>query len=325
MPHALEQRTSLLQALSGANQGPPPIWFMRQAGRYLPEYRALREKYSLHDLFFTPELAAQITRMPLDRFHFDAAILFSDITVVAKMLGFSLFFAEGPKVAPAMTLERVDVLSIDEEALNPIFEAIHLIQSDITVPLLGFCGAPFTVASYLLGGMENTRLWMKHHPDVFFRFLQVIQKATLIYTKKQEEAGVDALQIFDSWANLLTVEEFERFSLPFVKELSESLSIPTLFFMRNGSPYIEKIPCAISLDENGSLLQARQRTKKPLQGNLGPDVLFEPLSIVKQKTTEILEEMRKDPAFIFNLGHGIKPQTPLDAVYCVVDVVKNFL
>lgn len=315
--------SSLLQALAKKNRSRPPIWLMRQAGRYLPEYRRLREKYSLKDLFFTPELAVQVTKMPLERFGFDAAILFSDITVVAEALDLPLSFSEGPKLKEWVTPASVHKLGATFEKLSPIIEVIHLLKKDLSVPLLGFCGAPFTVASYLVGSLEMALSWMHKDPKSFQVLLEKIADATSAYLKMQVDAKVDAIQIFDSWANHLTPDEFFTYSLPFIQRFVNEVKVPCIFFMRGIGPYIDKIPCAVSVDETVCLQKARQLTDQPLQGNLNPELLFQPLDVIKEKTLSILQDMQKDPAFIFNLGHGIKPNTPLEAIYCLVETVDR--
>lgn len=296
---------------------------MRQAGRYLPEYRELRKKYRLRDLFFTPELAALVTKMPVDRFGVDAAILFSDITVVALALGLALDFSEGPCIYPPVEPASLGTFSFAPENLSPIISAIDLLKKDLSVPLLGFCGAPFTVASYLIGDMEKTKLWMRSDPKSFQTLIDVLTSVTISYLQMQEKAGVDAVQIFDSWANVLTREEHRQYSLEPLKKLVDAVKIPSLFFMRESGPYLEEIPCAVSLDWTVCPQAARRRTSQPLQGNLDPDFLFQPLDKIEKQTEDLLVLMRNDPAFIVNLGHGVKPNTPVDAVRCFVETAKR--
>lgn len=290
---------------------------MRQAGRYLPEYRKLREKYPLRELFFTPELAATVTLMPLERYTLDAAILFSDITVVALALGLDLEFREGPVATPQVTPQIP--LSFTPERLTPIIEAIQLLKP--SVPLLGFCGAPFTVASYLA---KDALHWLRTDPSTFHHFLQKIEAVTKTYLQYQVEAGVDAIQIFDSWANILSREEFLEFSLPYVRRLVEFVKVPSIFFMRGAAQHLDELfelSTTLSLDWEIPLADVRQKTLQPLQGNLSPDLLFEPLPTIRKKTEELLTSMKNDPAFIFNLGHGVKPNTPVEAVQTLVETV----
>lgn len=230
----------LLDALYKKNRGRPPVWMMRQAGRYLPEYRELRSRYSLRELFFTPELAVRVTKMPIDRFGFDAAILFSDITVVALALGLHLDFQEGPKITPEVTPQNVAALSFFPEKLSPIFQTIGILKKDLLVPLLGFCGAPFTVASYLIGSLEETTSWMRTDPFSFQILIDKITHITSLYLQMQEKSGVDAVQIFDSWANVLTPEEFRKWSLEPLKNLRSSVSVPVLFLCANVALILRK-------------------------------------------------------------------------------------
>jgi uroporphyrinogen decarboxylase len=307
----------LLRALQGKNTGRPPIWLMRQAGRYLPEYRALRETHRLKELFFTPEWAAEVTLMPIRRFALDAAILFSDITVVAEALGINLDFNEGPvvtpKASPGMSFRPC------MEKLDPIIETVRLLKPQLRVPLIGFCGAPFTVASYLIGDLEETKKWIAD--PRFSHLLDQIADVSCEYLKRQVAAGVDAVQIFDSWANVLSEEEWRRFALPYIKRLAASVPVPAIFFMRGAARYVDEIPCAVSLDWEADLAAIRLKTKKTLQGNLDPDILFGPLPALRERAQALLESMRDDPAFIVNLGHGVKPGTPIEAVHCLIESV----
>ena len=278
---------------------------MRQAGRYMPSYRKLREKHSLRELFFTPELAAEVTLMPIDQLGVDAAILFSDITTVALPLGFSLEFSEGPVIQGK--LERRGI-----ETLEPIAEAIRLIKPQLKVPLIGFCGGPYTVASYINGDPA---------------LLDPITEVTIEYIRMQEKAGVDAIQIFDSWANRLSPEEFQIYCIPYLKRIVEATSVPVIIFMRGASSRVEELvkikPDAISFDWEKPLADLRKQVPMAVQGNLNPDLLYEPLSVIREKTKELLDSMKGDPGFIVNLGHGMKPDMSVDAVKCLVDTVKN--
>lgn len=323
----------LLHSLNQKNQGRPPVWLMRQAGRYLPEYQVLRKKYSLKELFFTPELAAEITRMPIDLLGVDAAILFSDIMVVAVALGLKLDFVEGPVVQPLLTPSIIDGLCCDLEKLEPIVKTIELLIPELKVPLLGFCGAPFTVATYLIekhGGEKffETKKWLYSSPKSFEKLLERIEKISIGYLKMQIEAGVGAVQIFDSWANILSKEDFRKFCLPSYKRIIEAVNVPVILFMRGAGAHLDDLaglPCALSLDWQMPMHEARLKTKQTLQGNLDPDLFFAPLPIVKEKTIELMKSMQGDPSFIVNLGHGVKPNTPVDAVRCFIETVKGII
>ncbi len=323
----------LLQALAGSNQKRPPVWLMRQAGRYLPDYQAMRRKFSLYELFFTPSLAAEATLMPLEQIGVDVAILFSDITVIALALGFKLDFQEGPVIEPllqtAQDVERLACLDV-KAVLGSVGETVRLSLSSL--PLIGFCGGPFTVASYLIekhsgGDLLKTKQWLYRDPVSFHLLLDKITQVSCEYLQMQAEKGVEAIQIFDSWAHVLTEDQFREVCLPYWKRLLDSVKVPGIVFGRGNSFRVEAIesigPAAISVDWQLPVALARKKTSLPLQGNLDPDLLFAPLSQVKKETVKLLDSMRGDPGFIVNLGHGIKPNTPVESVRCLVDTVKN--
>lgn len=332
----------LLLALNGKNHGRPPVWLMRQAGRYMPEYRAMRTRHSFLEMCHQPELIAEVTQLPIRAFGMDAAILFSDILVIPEAFGVGLSFddAKGPLIARPLKSENdVDQLpSIDvKDQLAYVATGIKMLQLELDVPLVGFCGAPFTVASYMIEGgssrdLIKTKQWLLNHPDSFHKLLKKIVKATIDYIALQAEAGVDAIQIFDSWANYLSWGQFVEFSYPYMKELVESLQkhcIPAILYCRGSSVFAPKLveasPQAISLDWNCDMASMRKIIPFhiALQGNLDPDILYAPRYKIEQEVTQLLNSMHGDPAFIFNLGHGIKPDTPYDAVKALVDTVKS--
>lgn len=294
----------LLDALEGKNRGRPPVWLMRQAGRYLPAYQKLRQHHSLRELFFTPELAAQVTLLPME-LGVDAAILFSDITVVALPLGFSLDFSEGPVIRGERRGKEMGLLA-------PIFETIRLVKAQSKVPLIGFCGGPYTVASYMGGDPA---------------LLEPLTEVTIEYLQEQERAGVDAIQIFESWADRLSEEEFQRYCVPHLKRLIRAVKVPVILFMRGACRRVEELvqlgPAAISFDAEKPLWELRKQVPMAVQGNLDPDLLFEPLPVIREKTEELLRQMRGDPGFIVNLGHGVKPGVSVDAVRCLIDTVRG--
>lgn len=323
-----------LDALAHQNRGRPPIWLMRQAGRYLPEYRALRAKYSLKEMFFNPALAAAVTCMPIERFGFDAAILFSDITAIAPALGLGLTFDEGPLITPSVTPENYLHLTSNLTPLEPIFEALSRAKEKLSVPILGFCGAPFTTATYLIekhtgSEIPKTRQWMESNPASFSHFLERLTHLTIVYLQKQIEAGADAIQIFDSWANLLNEADFPTYSLGPIGKILQAVSAPSIVYMRGSSIRAESIaalkPTAISLDGARPIQEVRSSVSTALQGNIDPDLLFRPIPEIRREVRRLLETLRGDPAFIVNLSRGVKPGTPLDAVAALVEEVqKNF-
>jgi uroporphyrinogen decarboxylase len=333
--------TRLLDALKGKNQGRPPMWLMMQAGRYLPEYRALRLKHSFLEMCHTPELIAEVTTMPLRRFEFDAAIVFSDILTIPEALGVGLRFDEsvGPIIErPLRSAGDVKALpSIDiREKLSYVAKGIKLLKPTLKVPLLGFCGAPFTLASYMIEGSSSrnlhaTKKWMLQDPTSFHALLDKLSDDVITSLNMQIDAGVDAVQVFDSWANVLSPSHFQEFSLKYIDKIVKAIQpkAPVIVFCKGSSvfaPLIAKIaPNAISLDWNSDIHSIRKSLPSSiaLQGNLDPDSLFAPIPTLKKELKSLLTSMKGNPSYIFNLGHGILPDTPLDAVHALVDTVKE--
>jgi len=316
--------TIFLDAIQRNNrQKRPPVWLMRQAGRYLPEYRALRSKHSLRDMFFTPQIAADVTLMPIHRFGFDAAIIFSDILAIAPAFGCDLDFREGPVVTPEVTRENWRFLKEDLSRLDPIAESIMLVKQKLTVPLIGFCGGPYTIATYLTG--DHARQWMQADPEEFDHFLEAICSLCIHSLQKQIAAGADVIQIFDSWADQLVGEEFDRWSLRYLKRIANAVEVPAIVFLRGSSAHWESLSqiknVCLSLDGTKKMAEIRRKVNVALQGNLDPDLLFQPLEIVRKEVRFLLNEMKDDPGFIVNLAHGVKPHTPLDAVETLVKEV----
>jgi uroporphyrinogen decarboxylase len=332
-------KSLFLDALSGCNQGRPPVWLMRQAGRYMPAYLALRQKYSLSQMFHLPDLAAKITCMPLDALGVDAAILFSDILVVAEMFGFQVEFPE--KGGPFIQAELIPELSLHrrpaKEALSYVGQTIQQVKAQISVPLIGFCGGPFTVATYLLdrgakGEFKRTLEWAYSHPHSLHKLLNELTEASIDYLRLQIEAGVQAVQIFDSWAGMLCYSQFHAFSLNYLKKIIDALretEIPIIVFCRGSSLHASELadlrPAAISFDAQKELADLRKIVPKSIavQGNLDPHLLKAPKKEIESSVKKLLESMSSDPGFIVNLGHGVLPDTPLENVQFFVDLVKR--
>lgn len=332
----------LLDALQCKNDARAPIWIMRQAGRYMPEYRAMRSKHSFLEMCHNPEIAADVTLLPIRMFDMDAAILFSDILVVAEALGVGLRFEEGagPIIErPLRTEADVDNLpNINvSEKLHYVAKTIKLLRPQLNVPLLGFCGAPFTVGSYMIEGgssrdLKKTKQWMLREPASFHKLMKKIADCTIDYLKMQVDAGVQAIQIFDSWAHVLGHNQFREFSLDYLKLIVDALrpkNIPIILFCKGSSVFakqlVEASPSAISLDWQSDLLDARTHVPKSiaLQGNMDPDILYGSSDFIRKEATRLLKGMRNDRGYIFNLGHGIHPDIPVDAVRTLVDCVKS--
>lgn len=330
-----------LKALRCEDVSRPPVWLMRQAGRYMPQYRAIRAKHSLWEMFHQPDIATAITCLPLELLDVDAAILFSDILVIAEALGLSIDFPEGrgPRVVPPIqTKSHVDFLTHPSiEALHYVFQTIQNVKKNIDVPLIGFSGGPFTVASYFIDStsqhaFEQTKRWIKEDPKTLHALLIKITEATIAYLKAQIQSGVDAIQIFDSWANVLDDDEFAVFSLPYLDQIVKALKssrIPVILFCRSSSLRAEALaalqPAAISFDWHLSM--AKLRKKVPLsiavQGNFNPEFLKLPKEQITAGVKELLDSMHHQPGFIVNLGHGITPDIPFENVRAFVRAVKE--
>lgn len=333
----------LLQALACRNDQGAPIWLMRQAGRYMPAYRALRQKHSFLEMCHEPDLIAEVTLLPIHAFGMDAAILFSDILVVAEALGCGLRFEEGagPIIdRPVNSSLDVDALPGpgDLSSLQFVAQGIRQTKPQLQVPLLGFCGAPFTVASYLLEGkssrdLKKTKQWMLTDPEGFHRLLKLVADWSIAYLNMQIEAGVDALQIFDSWAHSLAYHQFNEFSLYYLRYILKGLKrpkTPVILFCLASSVFAKELaslaPAGISLDWNCDITQMRKTVPASiaLQGNLDPHVLYAPRATIQRETRRILDGMKDDQGFIFNLGHGILPDMSEEAVRTLVDTVKEY-
>ncbi len=336
----------LLDVLHGKRQPVPPIWIMRQAGRYLPEYRELRAKAgSFLDLCYSPDLAAEVTLQPIRRFSFDGAILFSDILVIPHALGQAVDFVagEGPKLDPLR--DPASVLAIRKEVdhgrLAPVYETIERVKAELPphVTFLGFCGAPWTVATYMIAGhgtpdQAPARLFAYRHPDAFAALMDVLIDASAVYLVRQLRAGVDAVQIFDTWAGVLPPEQFACWSIEPTRKIIEAVrrEIPDakiIGFPRGAGTMLERyakeIPLnAVGLDWMIDKTFARERIQScvAVQGNLDPLVLIAGGDALDREVDSVLDAFSGGP-FIFNLGHGITPETPIAHVQRMIDRVRG--
>ncbi|WP_280949854.1 uroporphyrinogen decarboxylase [Pseudorhodoplanes sinuspersici] len=337
---------SLLNVLNGQREKIPPVWMMRQAGRYLPEYRATREKAgSILNLCFNPELAAEVTLQPIRRFGFDAAILFSDILVIPYALGRRVEFVtgEGPKLDPIADPQTAQDIGkeVDHGVLGPIYETIQRVKADLPaeVTFLGFCGAPWTVATYMIAGhgtpdQEPARMFAYRHPDAFNDLVQTLVKASSEYLIQQFKAGVDAVQIFDTWAGILPPEEFARWCIAPVRQIilnvrDEIPDAKIIAFPRGAGSglerYVTELPIdAVGLDWMIDKTFARERIQalKPVQGNLDPVALIAGGRALDDAVDAVMRAFSDGP-FIFNLGHGITPQTPIAHVEQMLKRVRG--
>jgi len=331
-----------LRALHCCNDSRPPVWLMRQAGRHLASYRALRSRYSFLEMCHEPDLISQVTLLPIKAYQMDAAILFSDILVIPEAMGVGLHFEEtkGPLIErPIQTAQDIDQLPSAEEIfkLNYVAQGIRCVKPHLNVPLIGFCGAPFTVASYLIEGkssrnLKKTKQWLFQDPESFHRLLSKIADWSIAYLHLQIEAGVQAIQIFDSWANYLGFDQFKEFSLAYLQKILlgiQKTHIPSILFCRGSSVFAPQLatlnPAGIGIDWNCQLITMRQQVPASiaLQGNLDPDLLYAPLSKIEQEVNRLLDQMTGDKGFIFNLGHGVLPDVSEDAVRTLVNCIKR--
>jgi uroporphyrinogen decarboxylase len=337
---------SLLKVLDGDLQRPPPVWLMRQAGRYLPEYRALREKAGdFLNLIFTPEYAAEVTLQPVRRFGFDAAILFSDILVIPHALGQPVRFAagEGPRLEPLSGGEAVKRLhgEVDQNVLGPIYETVRLVKArlDGATALLGFCGAPWTVASYMIAGQGTSdqapaRLFAYREPAAFAALIDILVEASAAYLVRQLQAGADAVQIFDTWAGVLPPEEFARWCIAPTREIVAKVraQIPgarVIGFPRGAGTLLARYVAEIAVNAVGldwtvdrGFIRERVQSRVAVQGNLDPLVLVAGGVGLDRAVDAVLEAFAAGP-FIFNLGHGIVPETPIAHVESMLRRIRG--
>ena len=320
-----------------------PIWVMRQAGRYLPEYRALRTKGDFVTLTRTPELAAEVTLQPLRRFELDAAILFSDIMTPLQGMGVDLTFEPGPVVKePIRTDAQIDALAelVPERDVPFVLESIKLIRPNVPrgAPLIGFAGGPFTLLCYLVCGKPSkefgaARSFLYAQPGSAERLLDKLADAMALYLGAQAKAGAQALMMFESWAGLLAAPEFERFALRAVRRTMAALrattDVPLIYYVNQGSALMESVADldvdVIGVDWRSSLKTVRRElgTGKAVQGNLDPAALFAEPEHLKRHIDAVLDAAGPTPGHIFNLGHGIWPETDPDAVARMVDYVHE--
>ncbi|MBT9097734.1 uroporphyrinogen decarboxylase [Methylovulum psychrotolerans] len=327
-----------------------PVWMMRQAGRYLPEYRQIREQAgSFMNLCTNPELACEVTLQPLRRFAFDAAILFSDILTIPDAMGLGLYFTEGegPKFHnPVRSLADIQRLPIPDPGaeLRYVTDAVSLIRKNLqgSVPLIGFSGSPWTLATYMVEGgssksFQKVKSLMYEQPAVMHLLLDKLAQAVAAYLNAQIEAGAQAVMLFDTWGGMLSSEDYAEFSLRYAKQVRVLLKteqdgqiIPTILFTKGGGLWLETMTDAgydaLGLDWQTDIGQARARVggKVALQGNMDPIALYAQPDIIKEKVKTILSKYGSGSGHVFNLGHGILPDINPDHVKAMVDAVHEY-
>jgi uroporphyrinogen decarboxylase len=337
---------TLLRALRREPTPYVPIWLMRQAGRYLPEYNATRARAgSFMRLCADPDLAAEVTLQPLARFALDAAILFSDILTVPDAMGLGLAFSEGegPRFERPLTDEAAinKLASPDIARLSYVFDAVKAVKRalDGSVPLIGFAGSPFTLACYMVDGASSaefgrTRRLLYTRPDLLHRVLEINAHATAAYLAEQARSGADALMIFDTWGGLLTAGAYVDFSLAYIERVVGEVRrhserpVPVIVYTKGGGQWLERIAdcgcAAVGVDWMTDLGEARSRIGRrvAVQGNLDPQVLLATPGVVEREARAVLQAAGPKPGYIFNLGHGILPATPPENVAALVACVK---
>lgn len=325
-----------LNACAGKPVDRPPVWMMRQAGRYLPEYRAIRDRYSTLDMMKTPALAAEITLQPLRALGVDAAILYSDILMIPDAMGLGLDFKEG--IGPVFRgpiCSEADIARLETDGildrLSFVMEGIRLVKSGLPAdyPFIGFAGGPFTVASYMV---SDLRKMMTERPAWVQTLLEKISRATIDYLTAQVRAGVDVIQLFDTWAGTLSREDYVRWAFPYEKEVIASLwalSAPTILYLKGTAPLFEAMigvgSDVISIDCDFALSEARRQSRGQvaLQGNLDSKILLAPIETIRRETRRMLSEAQGLPGYIANLGHGILPETPVAHARAFVETVQG--
>lgn len=343
------QNDRFLRALMREPVDVTPVWMMRQAGRYLPEYRATREQAGdFMTLCQTPELACEVTLQPLRRYEFDAAILFSDILTIPDAFGQGLYFVtgEGPKFrkvirSPADVEQLPDVSMADE--LSYVTDAVSLIRRELNgrVPLIGFSGSPWTLATYMIEGsgskdFRHAKEFMYNHPEAMHLLLERLAAAVIDYLNAQIRAGAQAVQIFDTWGGILTPNAYQQFSLAYMEKIvaglikeNEGRKVPVILFTKNGGQWLEAMAgsgCqALGLDWTTEIGAARQRVgdKVALQGNMDPSILYASPAAIREEVGRILADFGTGSGHVFNLGHGITPGVDPDHVSAFVEAVHE--
>ena len=341
------ENSIFLQALNKEKLSTPPIWYMRQAGRYMPEYRAVRKNFkNFLDMCKNPEVCCELALQPINAFNLDAAILFSDILTIPDALGLGVKFleGEGPVFDNPIKISK-DVINLPDfepDNLSYVYKAVSNIKNALpkNIPLIGFSGSPWTLAAYSIEGrssknFEYTKSFIRNNEEEAHIFLQKLTDACFIYLKKQVEAGADVIQIFDSWANLLSKKDYETYSLNYIRSLISKLkedqvtaSIPIILFARE-----PEISCNHMVKVQADCLSLYWKTKDidlaflngkvALQGNLNPEILLQEDNVIKNEADRILKQFKNYDGYIFNLGHGITPNIDPGKIKLLTDHIRS--
>ena len=343
----MSDESIFLRALRKENLPIPPIWYMRQAGRYMPEYRAVRKNFkNFLDMCKNPEVCCELALQPINAFKLDAAILFSDILTIPDAFGLGVQFVENEGPVFQNPIEKVDdiknLMPFDPEDLTYVYEAVTNIKNALpsNIPLIGFCGSPWTLAAYSIEGrsskdFKKTITFIKENTDESHLFLSKLTDACFLYLRKQVQAGADVIQIFDSWANILDTEDLKSFSFNYIKLLINALkndsvtsNIPIILFARDPkcSPgtLIDTSADCLSLYWSMNDFDIEfARNKTALQGNLNPKILLESKDVIKTETHKLLEKFKDFPGYVFNLGHGLTPDICPEKVKYLTELVRE--
>ncbi len=328
-----------LKAFQGTNKR-VPVWFMRQAGRYLPAYQDIRKKHSLNEMFNDPEIASQVTCQPIGLLNVDAAILFADILTLPSEMGFKIHFdpQQGPVIENPITtisdlkqIHRCDDLSNIEKTIK-----LTLPRLPKDVPLVGFAGAPFTVACYLLegrstDGFHKTLQFAQAQPKAFAKLMSLLTVNTITYLKMQKKAGVNAFQLFDTWGGILPHQEFKQWNLPCVKEIFDAIALPSIYYLKNSAHVTDLMVKSgadvLSVCEKINLAKtpALQKSQKGVQGNLHNELLYADYDVLEKEILKLLETAKKYyRKYIFNLSHGVLPDMQMEKLRFAAQVVHGF-
>ncbi len=332
-----------LKACKGEETAHVPVWYMRQAGRSQPEYRKIKEKYSLFEITHQPELCAYVTKLPVDQYDVDAAILYKDIMSPLPALGVDVEIKGG--IGPVIS-NRIQSLADVEKLgeINPeqdvpyVLETIKLLtQEQLNVPLIGFAGAPFTLASYMIEGgpskgYHRTKAFMYAEPKAWFLLMDKLSDMTITYAKAQIKAGAKAFQIFDSWVGQLNVADYRLFIKPTMVKIFSALkeeNVPLTMFGVGASHLVKDwhdLPLdVVGLDWRLPIQEAREKgVTKPVMGNLDPSILLAPWNVIEQRTKEILDQGMSQPGYIFNLGHGVFPEVNVETLKRLTAFIHDY-
>ena len=330
-------QASLMQAFQGTNHS-IPVWFFRQAGRYLPQYRAIREKHTLTEMFQNPDIVTEVTCLPVKILNVDAAILFADILTLPGRMGFKINFdkSEGPVIANPVQ-SSADIKKIrDFEDLDYIAQAVEAVNRNLsqTVPLIGFAGSPFTVACYLIEGGSSTSFnktlkLMHAQPTVFHQLMEKLTINTIDYLNLQKNAGIHVFQVFDTWAGILTPNDYLEFVLPYVRMIFAKVDLPSIYYIKNGRHLLSLIEAIefdfLSVCSNVLLGEdlASGRFQRGIQGNLHPSMLYADDKVLGREVMDIVGRVRMYKKFIFNLSQGLYPDVDWEKLRFVVQKVHE--